>query len=109
MCVLSCKFIQWSIMIRQFWTFEAGLSMTKNKQGFHFYFISIKNLLDHLYCILGSPALLLSSDLFSFLMVSNTYFRSGSLSSLFTNPLTICAVVLSAAAFPLCWMFTTCS
>src|SRR5947209_20184555 len=41
------------------------------------------------------------------LIVSKTYFSSGSLTSLFRKPLTICLVVLSAAPFPLCWVFTT--
>ena len=43
----------------------------------------------------------------SSLIVSNTYFNSGSLTSLSINPLTICLVVLSAAPSPLCCVFTT--
>src|ERR671929_696875 len=46
-------------------------------------------------------------SLSSSLMLSNTYFSSGSLDSLSINPLTICLVVLSAAPCPLCCILTT--
>src|SRR5437660_10553009 len=41
------------------------------------------------------------------LIVSKTYFSSGSLTSLFRKPLTICLVVISASPFPQCCVFTT--